>query len=719
MIRTNPGASPAVSQGGAEPDLDLAEIGRLLLRRRRVIFGCLAAIVLLAGLYLLLAKRRYHAEAQLQLLTEAPSANISDFAAGDTDTSALGLSITMQTYVGVLTSERLAWQVIRELQLENTPEYRTDVTQERNLPLEQAPRRRELLVKHFEKNLAVSPGSGSRLLTVSFQSVEPARAKSVVDRLVNDFLAYNAGVRFDLSERTEGWLGGQLSGLKSQVERAEQTAAQAQRDTGIYGTDETHNLVLARLEALQQSLINAEQNRIVKGTVLHVVQGGDPEAISNLSGAAGQASAPGSVNSLALIQTLRGQEAVLSGQYAELTSKFGAAYPQVIEVQKQLGDVRQSIAREASRLTARAANDYTAAKEQEDAVQREVASQKELANRSNDASIRYLIAAHEATSTRELYEHLLERSKELGVVAGLGSHEVEILDPAHVDTSPKPGVLTVLAAAGAVGLFLGVLAAFLRDSLDPALFSAGMAQQLTGLPLLGVLPKVDARVLNGLQPRDRKGSEGSVSPLYSFASTHPDARFTEALRFVRARLRALGTAAPTKILLIASAARGEGKGVVAINLGTLLAGEGLRVLVVDADLRHGELSDHLGCAGRAGLSDLLAQASSGASPQPLLGLDFLPAGFTLPVPAEQLASTALRELAAGWQPMYDFVLLTAAPLSEASDVLTLAPLVDGVVLVTRARQTLRRALVHAYQLLAGVQAPLLGTVYNAAGERSL
>ncbi len=697
-------------------DLDLASVVRTLQRRRRLFFLCFAAVLVLAALYLLFAKRTYRADAEMQLVTENVSAGVSTLAGGDTDASALQLSTTLQTYVGVLTSDTLALEVIWELGLEQTPEFRTAVRKgEEGLPLEQSRFRREAVLRRFRRNLSVTAGSGSKLLMVSYKSVDPATAKRVLDRLLDDFIHYNLNLRMSASERSQSWLREQLVDLRAQVQRSEQAAAEAQRNTGIYGTDGSRNLVLSRLEGLQTELISAEQNRIVKGAILHRVEAGDPEAVSNLSGAAGQSSSPGAVNALALVQSLRQQEAVFSSQYAQLSANFGPGYPRVAEVEKQLADVRAAIRRETDRLNERAVNDFKAAAEQESLLAREVDEQKALANKSNDASIRYLVASREAASTRDLYEHLLEKAKELGAVAGLGASDIEVIDPAHVGTARTPGILTTMAGAAGAGLVLALCVVLLRDGLDPTLYKPELLASLTGIRLLGAVPALRPRELG------RAGEHALQA-----ASRAPGSRFTESLRMIRTALFSPPYVQTAHLLLVASPARGDGKAVFAANFAAVLAQGGRTVLLVDADLRRGLLSRGLGAAAAPGLGSLLAGTADVSSESeafpPLLqrigAVDFLPSGPAQPLPAELLSGPRMDALLALWRSRYDFVVLTSSPVNAVTDTVSLAPKMDGVLLLGRAGVTTKAAFVHAAELLRAVGAPLLGAIYNAVDTHS-
>ncbi len=688
-------SSISSTRSNEEPDLNVSDVFRVVRRRAWLLVAFITFFLALSALYLLVAKRRYQADADLQLLSHKPSYSISDFTAGDSDTSALQLSVTMQTYVGILTSERLALQVIDELKLEQLPEFHVaSHPGEENRPLAAAPHRREEVLRRFQKDVTVYAGSGSRLLNVSFRSTSPEVAKRVLDRLIEDFVAYNSNVRHSGSVRTELGLSKQLGDLRIEVQREEQAAQQAQRNIGVYGTDASHNVAVSRLEAIQLQLANAEQNRIVKGSVYELVRSGDPEAISNFSNAPGQAAAPGGINSLALLQTFHQREADLSVQEADLASKFGSAYPPLTVVQKQLAAVRQSIGDESKRLVASAAGDYKAAIIQEGDLRREVQQQTALANESNDAATRYLIANRQATATRDLYEHLLERSEELGVVAGLESGDVEVVDPAHVSTSAKPAILLTLLEGAGAGFILGLCAVFLWDSIDHTLYMPELAQSLSGVPLLGVIPCARSK------------------------RNDTDPELMEAFQFMEASIF-MASSLPPKVVMVTSAAGGDGKSFVALNLALVLARAGHSTLLVDADLRKGSLSRQLELSSKPGLAEMLRESArpNGASSIQAIdeGVHFLPAGMLHPNHAQ---SDAMASILVRWREIYDYILVTTAPLDSASDALVLSRMMDGILIVSRANVTNQTLFARACERMRMVQAPLLGTVFNAMPRES-
>lgn len=712
-------------------DINLAELVRIILRRKTIFLATFIAIMALAIGYIAVVKWKFRAESELQVLKEDSSSSITDLissagGAGD----ALSVNLTLQTYVGVLTSDNLALRVIHELKLEDTPEYgykpgifaSKAEKDEANLPLEETRFRRSAILKTFQKNLKVSVVAGTRLIDVDFLSTDPVLAKRVLNQLLSDFIEYNFQVRYKATERSADWLGRQLVDLKANVEQAQTEAARLQRETGIFGSDETHNIVLSRLEALNQQLISAEQNRIVKDAVRQVVKSGDPELISNLSGTAGQSLTPTTVNSLALIQTLRQQEAALNGQYADLTTKFGPNYPRVIEVRDQIAAIHQSIQKETDRVQERANSDYKIAVDQEKAIQTQFDEQKALANKTNDLSIQFGIAKEEASSSRTLYESLLEKLKESGVLAGLRSTNIDVVDVAHVGALPaSPNIGATIGLGIVFGCILGLSAVFLRDSLDRSLYKPEDVEVLTSLALLGVVPLVQGEELTEPDHVEKKVIEhpstpSQANPISYMASTHPNSQFAEALRTIRTAMLLSVPDRRLQTIMVTSPLPHEGKSTIASNLASIMAQQGKKVLLVDADMRRGTLSKNLGVSSSIGLSQFIATQDATQAPVHLdvaPNLYIVPCGTRPPYPAELLASDAAVKLIERWRTEYDFIIFDTPPVLPITDAVAFSSRMDGVILVSRAAVTTKQSFMRSFRLLDAVQAPLLGAVFNA------
>jgi capsular exopolysaccharide synthesis family protein len=171
------------------------------------------------------------------------------------------------------------------------------------------------------------------------------------------------------------------------------------------------------------------------------------------------------------------------------------------------------------------------------------------------------------------------------------------------------------------------------------------------------------------------------------------------------------------VILVTSALPQEGKTTTSINTAVVLAQKGVRVLLVDADLRRPSIHKTLGLGPRSGLSNVLTgsttldQTITGTSILP--NLFILPAGTPPPNPAELLASSAMRDILGRLCEQYDHIVVDTPPTLSVTDAVVLSPRADAVVLVIRSGQTTKQALRRARDILAQVNAKVVGVLLNA------
>jgi capsular exopolysaccharide synthesis family protein len=255
---------------------------------------------------------------------------------------------------------------------------------------------------------------------------------------------------------------------------------------------------------------------------------------------------------------------------------------------------------------------------------------------------------------------------------------------------PKPVRTTLLGLI--IGLTLGLVAAFVRDSLDRRFKSSREITEEMHLPLLGHVPEeVLGRALaNGA--KDRKAlSDADL----------------EGFRILRTNIEFLDVDEPPKVVLVTSALPEEGKSTISSGLATAYAAAGKKTLVVECDLRRPTLAGRLGLRTGPGLTDYLAgratppevlqtialpsQSSNGGGPDdshpvPLVAIV---AGSPAPQPAELLRSKKARAFFDQVREAYDVVIVDSCPLLSVVDTLELLPITDAVVVCVRASKTTR------------------------------
>jgi capsular exopolysaccharide synthesis family protein len=737
-----------------EKELTIKDLWGVFKRRKSTVFVTMAFCLAVAIMLCIFSTRRYAGVGELQVEKGSVGSLGLETMMGSSEggADAIDENITMQTESRVLQSDSLALKVIKDLKLDQNEDFRPKFSpigwalglfsppghaDPKGVSLEDSPGRRTQLLRAFASHLKVKPLAGTRLIDVTFVNPDPKVAAAVVNHLIDGLADFNFQTRFNATQQAAGWLGGQLSDLRKQSEDLQAKVVQLQRDSGVFtlgesdsqGRQQVYTPVLDRLEQATTRLTQAQSNRIMKGALYEIVRTGDPELISGLAGTAMAGSGPSSAgNSLSLIQNLRAQEASMQGQLNELSAKFGPAYPKLTEVRANLQGIQNSIHAEIGRVAQRAKNDFAMSQRVEDNERGVFDREKHEADALNDKTVEYTIARQEADQSRTLYENLLGKLNEAGVLAGLRSSNISIVDPARVPASPaKPNVLLYLAASLAGGLLLGSSAALLRDAMDNKIENLTELETYWGAPLLGILPYHRNR--RGLLQAGMQaiGARGDSSPALI---DQPHSAYTESVRHLRTSVLQSNGQDPPQVILVTSSVPGEGKSMLSVNLAALLArqNQDKKVLLVDGDLREPVLNRSLNVAAGQGLSSILAsryieeiEEKVRSTPIPMdsiPGLDLLPAGPVPRYPAELLGSRQMREAMRIWREQYSFIIIDGAPLLPVTDSVVLSGLTDLTLVVARYKMTERQSLDRSCRLLqASGGQHRFGIVLNAV-ERS-
>ena len=260
---------------------------------------------------------------------------------------------------------------------------------------------------------------------------------------------------------------------------------------------------------------------------------------------------------------------------------------------------------------------------------------------------------------------------------------VRVLDEALEPQVPnKPQRKTIVAAALALGLFLGVVAALIRNMLvEHRIREPHEVESQTGMAVFSAIPTSKQQV--GIAQRRLTGATG----VRLLAIEHPDDPTVESLRSLRTALQFAMLEAPSNRVLITGATPGVGKSFVTANFAALLAGSGKKTLMVDADLRRGHLHQYLGLQRHGGLSELIAGSltvQQTVHRQVVSNLDFLATGQLPPNPGELLTSESFATAIQKLSESYDYVLIDAPPVLVASDASSIAAQAGSVLLVARA-----------------------------------
>ena len=691
-------------RASSDQEISLLEIGRTLRRRKGTLASFFLGALVLAVITILVVPKRFDASARLFLDFDDADA----FGLEQLPLTGLDPTTRLQTQMRILQSDTLAWTVIKQERLYSNRSFagrrlfHRSLVEDAPQDIDQAsPELRSKLLDRFQKNLDVSLMPKTEIVEIRFRSGDPQLAARVVNALANAYIERRFKTKYEATIQASDWLTQQLDDLKRRAEESQSKLADYQRQTGLLGTDEVNNVVMSKLGQLNLQLSAAQGDRILREAKYRFSLSNDPQLVASID--------PESV-----LSSLRKQQAELRAQLAQLNAKFGPAYPRVIQTQAQLAAVDAAIEHEVKLVGQQLKSEYIAALKGEELLAAAVDRQMQEAYRMNGDAMKFAMLKRDVDSSRDLYEDLLKRLKEAGIIAGLKSSNVNIVDPASVPAEPaEPRIALYLALGAAGGLISGVFASIVREHLDGSIRTPEDVEFYCEMPSLGMIPRITDE--DAVSEESRHAGPAILE--------RPSSQFAEAFRALRTSLLLSSPGGPPKVIVVTSSLPQEGKSVTSTNCATVLAQAGRKVLLIDADMRRPTLQGYLGLKSGVGLSACLSGSRSdvpAAVPLPSMPtLEVITAGDRPPNPAELLASETMQILLTQWREKYDHIVIDTPPVLAVTDAVVLAALADCVVLVARSGQTGSQSLKRTVELLRRVNAKIAGVVVNDLALKSL
>jgi polysaccharide biosynthesis transport protein len=695
----------------------LGEYVRVLIKRKWLVLSCLGVIFSVVAIASLRMTPVYEAGGTIEINKPDASLNFQNSATFSLDYFD---PTELETELKILQSDLLALQVIRELNLDRRPEFgggapapSLDLAPD---PMQSDPARASAALGGFRGSLRVALVPNSRIIEVHYRSSDPQMAATIVNTLMQTYVENNFKARFESTMQASDWLQKQLVDMQMKVETSQEKLVRYQKEHEILGIDEKQNIITEKLDELNKALTMAESERMDKEALYRMVESGDADAIASASSGTSDTGGGASSGS-ALLETLRGRQADLKIQAADLNTQFGPSYPKLTQLNNQLKEIDSQIQSELKKIVGKVRGQYMTSLQRENMLRGALEKQKQEANKLNESAIEYNLLKRDSDTYRQLYEGLLQKLKEAGVSAGLKSNNFRVVDAARAPSGPiEPNIPRNLLFAFVLGSATGVGLAFLLEGVDNTIRSTEQAQMISGLAPLGIIPLGSKSAREGPNPK-RLVIASSKEAVELVTQVRPQSQMAESYRALRTSLLLSNLGSPPKVIMVTSALPQEGKTTTSINCAVVLAQKGVRVLLIDADLRRPSIHKTLGMGPRSGLSNVLTGSTTLeqaiARTTVLPNLHVLPAGTPPPNPAELLASTNMRDVLAELRQQYDHIVVDTPPSLSVTDAVVLSPRADAVVLVIRSGQTTKQALRRSRDILAQVNAKVVGVLLNA------
>lgn len=707
-IQRPTGPDPLVSRLPHLDHFKASTLLRLALKHAVLLIACWAAVFATGLFWTLGQTKTYRAEATLRLDPDPPRPlGTKVEMVGSGNSSYWNRREFYETELRTMRSRRVATAVVRALGLQGDADFLAvkPVDRPKFKPWTVDDAANVLLAR-----VSVEWVKDSSLAVLRYEDTDPKRCTRVLNALVRTYLAQNLEGASVLSSNALEWLNGQLEHLRTDLEKSEQALTDFRQKNNVLSLslEDRHNLIAGELEQISKEMTSLEIKRIALAARNAEVSKLQPTDALDVGASEFLASS--------VLSSLRQIYAQQLRDYHELLATLDENHPKVLAAKAKLDSISKSVTAEVNNIKRAVAGDLKAVERQIGDVKKREQEVQTKAHELQGFETPYNQLVRTKTNNEKIYGLVLERARETDLTRVMNFNNIRVLDDAIDPQHPfRPNVPLSLAVSAALGLIVGLALVFVREISDRSLKTPGDVEETVGLPCIGLIPEIERNRRD--TSRRRKDGTLAVPPHRDLiVASDPDGGVAEAARAIRTNLMFMSPDRPKRRILVTSAAPEEGKTTFACSLAIVLAQSGLKVLLVDTDLRRPRLHRTFGVPNDTGVTmgfSGAATISECVQETAIENLSILPSGPIPPNPAEILHSERFRNFIEELHKQYDRIVFDSPPILPVTDAGILSQSVDGVVVVTRGFRTQKTALRQAVRQLLDIRAPVAGVVLNA------
>lgn len=684
-------------------DVTLRDYWRILRKRKTIVIFATVMLGVTSYITALMSTPtlRYEARAKIQFEQNQ--------SAQEAYISALGGSDALETEQTVITSYPVVTRVAHRLGVIDT----TEATHEEKI--------RAIL--SVRGKISTEVEGLTNIITITVTENQPDAAQRLANVVAEEYRDYNFEAKNAKVLNALNFIKSQRDTVQKRLRAAQNRLRDFQERTQIISIGDQSSSILSQIQAVRdqyESTENLYQN------ITGLLSDFDETGTAN---EAALSTIPPEEGGSRFVQ-LSNQLQLLNQERNRLLVRFTPQHPAIVDItvnkQVVIDEMVSSLRRQRGIVGARMANLKRSLDDLEDRYQEIPELAIELGDLERDVY----------TQT-ELLLVLEEEYQQSQILESSEVPEVSILQQALRPNSPiNPSTPRTSGAIGAIlGMILGVVFAFVAETLDTSIGTIQDVEEFLGVSVVGIIPQVDiedmkeAMERSGLDPNDSELVERRMRLAAHF---EPQSTIAESYRGLRTNIQFATLDKGAKLVSVTSASHQEGKSTTTANLAMTLAQAGNRVLLVDGDLRRPTIARIFGLDREPGLTDVILGNYSwrevvrtvtdimvgGLGMEDIMmtpgmdNLNIITSGLIPPNPAEIIDSRRMSEFLNEVKEAYDVILVDSPPTLQATDATIIGTRVDGVILVYKIGQVSRSALHRAKLQLDGVNVPVLGIVIN-------
>jgi succinoglycan biosynthesis transport protein ExoP len=688
----SPGAPLKSALEDLGESLDFMRIFHVLIRRWWIVALITGAATIATAGYVMRLPKIYESRAVIQVQQQEQQVVKIDNITEENLTAQDFINTVVQS----LTSRKLMLRVIEANKLRKNPAFVAPGSNPTDIQL----------ADKLRAKVSVQLRKGTRLIDITVSDTDPVMARDLATSLVSHFLRETIDQRVSVSRVASDFLSQEAEKLKKKLEESESKLQVYKEEKQAVSLEDRQNIIVSRLGELSSKVTEAKGVRLRLESDIEQVRMVSPDNFEDLLRI-------GSVAEIPQVSEARQQLMVAQTEFDALQERYGEKHPKHIATVTRISSLQQSLAESVSKAGDILNRQYESSVQTEAKLAVALKEQETAALELNKLSIPFNVLQRDVETDRALYDAVIARMKETAITSRVEQIPYTLVEePLIPSIATKPDKIKLIALAFSFSLMLAIGGVVFSDSFNTSLRTVDDAESALQLPaLVGIPNHKKVKVIKS----KRTGTDRDNYPIANIEA--PASTLAESYRTLRVSLSMLGPEAERRILLFVSAIPGEGKTYTSLNTAAALAMQGLKTLIIDADLRRPSLHKALldSKTPPIGLTDFFsgnAALDQAIIPTFVENLHLLPAGTRAPNPAELLGSADLKGLFDELLKTYDRVIIDTAPVNAVSDTLVIAPHAHKTILVIQSGKTPRKAVLRTAHLLRKAGTKFAGFALN-------
>lgn len=559
----------------------------------------------------------------------------------------------------------------------------------------------------------------SYALSISYTSTSPELASSIAGAIADAYLVDKLNSKYDATRRASDWLQERIDELKQKALDSDLAVQKFRTAHGLLSSGGQYQLLSdQQLSELTTQLITAQAEtakaRAKYERVKSIIDNGRTDAIVT------------DVLDNSISNDLRKKYLEASKLEAEISARLGPDHVAAVRLRSEMAEYQRLMFEELNRIAESYQSELQVAESREKSLKDSVSQASGVTAAAGETQVQLRELERTADTYRNLYQTFLARYQEATQQQSFPITEARIIAKAQVPTVPSaPKKPLILALAMALGALFGSGIGGFREFRDRFFRTGEQVREVLSLEYIGHVPAVDAKeAANGTNDLESTRGLQTGNGITNYVVNHPLSAFAETMRSAKIAVDMENPSSRSKVIGVVSCLPGEGKSTIAINLAQLLAMQGSRTLLIDADLRNPGATRAIGRHAEQGILEALLE---GKPLKDVLLLDsktklaFLPAVVKRRVPhsSDLLSSSIMVNMLDELKAHFDYIVLDLPPLGPVVDARAISPMLDASLAVIEWGRTSRRVVRTTFAVQPELMQKCIGVVLNKVDTEKL